>query len=134
MAQQGYGTSIPELLRRAVEVGTPHARMELGVAVMTKKAGQREKGGSWYGAVPVDEPRAPGQRQRYRLFGEAIAEDGVKRELVDTLGEAQEFANYRDVLAACAIQGRGAPMHEREVVKVMPSEAVLTAGKDGIEL
>jgi hypothetical protein len=107
--------------------------MELGVAVMTKKAGQREKGGSWYGAVPVDEPRAPGQRPRYRLFGETVSSDGVKRELVDTLGEAQEFDTYRDVLAACATQGEGAPMHEREAVKVMPREVVLTSGTEGLE-
>jgi hypothetical protein len=133
MTRQGYGTSIPELLRRAVEVGTPQARMELGVAVMTKKAGQREKGGSWYGAVAIDESRPPGQRPRYRLFGEAVSDDGVKRDLVDTFGEAQEFDTYRDVLAACAIQGEGAPMHEREALRVMPGAAVLTIGKEGIE-
>src|SRR5690348_2355096 len=112
MTRQGYGTSIPELLRRAVEVGTDQARMELGVAVMNKKAGQRYRGGSWYVAT-----RAPSQDvRRFRLLGKEVGPDNVRRSWVDDLEDAHPYDNYRDALGACALQGEGLPMHEREAI------------------
>lgn len=123
----GHGTSLPELLRRAVDVGTPQARMDLGIAALNKKIHDRYGKAAWYGAVELEPIDAPdGRIRQFRLFGENRDVTGVKRELVESLGEAEEFDTYRDCLSACSLQGEGVPMHGREAVRIMPRTAVLT--------
>jgi hypothetical protein len=131
MTQRGkYGTSIPELLRRAKETGTVQAHLDLGVAVMIKKANTKDRSGSWYVARRIERDG----RKITQLLGDGFKEDQVHRPWVETRGEALPPMEYRDALRLSATQGQGAPMHEREASRCVPAGDTVTIGAQGIEL
>lgn len=102
------------------EEGDVAARLRVGMVRISQRA-EKVFGsiGPWYIAQHVATQRTPdGPMKIHVLLGDELAPDKVRREWVETLGEARSVPTYADAFRVCITQGVGFPVHEKQLANL----------------